>query len=219
MSKETLCPACRQRRGRRACPALGQSICAVCCGTKRLVDIACPADCGYLSSARQHPPAAVQKRRELEGRFLADVVRDLNESQYRLFLFLQMAIAGYAPGAIPALVDRDVADAAQAMAETLDTAARGIIYEHQVASPPAQRLTAELKTALERLRTDGRGPRDADLALTLKTTARGASAAAGALGGARAYLDLLGSLFQAAAPGARRDGPEAAAPASGLILP
>ena len=145
-------------------------------------------------------------------------MQDLNESQYRLFLFLQMAITAYAPSAIPALTDRDVTDAARAMADTLDTAARGIIYAHQVASIPAQRLMAELNTSLETLRKDGRGPRDADVALALKTTAQGAAGAAAALGGGRTYLDLLGSLFQAA-PGAGRERPEAAPPSSGLILP
>jgi hypothetical protein len=218
MTDHTLCPACGQRRGRRACPALGRSICAVCCGTKRLTEIACPADCGYLASARQHPAAAVQKRREMEGRFLAGVVRDLSETPYHLFLFLQMAVVKHAAHAVPALTDADVAAAARAMADTLDTAARGIIYEHQVASLPAQRLATDLKAAIETLAKDGRGPRDADVALALKTTVRGASEAAAALGGDRAWLELLASLFQGSAP----DAPEGDAPAAEpgrIILP
>ena len=218
MTAHTLCPACGQRRGRRACPALGRPICAVCCGTKRLTEIACPADCGYLASARQHPAAAVQKRREIEGRFLADVARDLSEPQYRLFLFLQMAVTTHAARAVPAITDADVAAAARAMADTLDTAARGIIYEHQVASLPAQRLATDLKAALATLAKDGHEPRDADVALALKTTARGASEAAAALGGHRAWLDLLATLFQGATP----DAPAAEAPAaepSRIILP
>ena len=47
-----LCPLCGKRNARRACPALGHLICAVCCGTKRLTEIACPSDCGYLATAR-----------------------------------------------------------------------------------------------------------------------------------------------------------------------
>src|SRR5436190_794862 len=31
------CPLCGQRKARRDCPAVGQRICAVCCGTKRLI--------------------------------------------------------------------------------------------------------------------------------------------------------------------------------------
>ena len=33
------CPVCGQRKARRECPALGQTICTVCCATKRLVEI------------------------------------------------------------------------------------------------------------------------------------------------------------------------------------
>lgn len=221
MRKDT-CPACGQRRARRACPALGRQICAVCCGTKRQVEIACPPDCSYLSSARQHPAAVVQRRHEREARFLAGVVDGLSESQYRLFLFLQMAITGYAPQSIPALVDRDVAEAARAMADTTETAARGIIYEHQATSLPAQRLLTELKTALETLRQNGRGPREGDLALALRCAERAASGAEAALGGGRAYLDLLGNLFRPA-PGEKGPSEPAAAPpgpsSSRLIIP
>src|SRR4029079_6022625 len=51
-----ICPLCGVRRARRGCPALGKQICAVCCGTKRLVEIQCPSDCAYLATAREHPP-------------------------------------------------------------------------------------------------------------------------------------------------------------------
>ena len=52
------CPLCGARKARRACPGVGRDICAVCCGTKRLVEIRCPATCGYLQSARVHPAAS-----------------------------------------------------------------------------------------------------------------------------------------------------------------
>ena len=39
-------------------------ICAVCCGTKRLVQISCPSDCPYLASAREHPPAVLVRQQQ-----------------------------------------------------------------------------------------------------------------------------------------------------------
>jgi len=214
---DTTCPSCGQRRGRRACPALGRQICAVCCGSKRIVEIACPPDCGYLSSARQHPPAVVQRRQEREGRFLAGVVHGLSETQYHLFLFLQMAVARHASQAVPSLVDRDVADAAGALADTAETAAKGIIYEHRSETLPAQRLAAELKAAIESLKTADQAPRDGDLLPALRATAQAAGGAAGALGGDRAYVELVGSLFTPTPEDetASAQGPEK----SGLILP
>src|SRR5213593_1272785 len=43
-----ICPLCSARKGKRACPALRTTICSACCGEKRIVEIACPADCVYL---------------------------------------------------------------------------------------------------------------------------------------------------------------------------
>lgn len=219
MILDTTCPSCGRRRGRRSCPALGREICAVCCGTKRLAEIACPPDCRYLSSARRHPAAVVQRRREREARFLAAVVDGLTEPQYQLFLLTQMTVARFAPGAIPALVDRDVAEAARALADTAETAARGIIYEHQTASLPAQRLLTELRSTLDSLRQGGRGPRESDVTLALRAAERAAATAEAELGGARAYLELLAELF-AAAPTAGDPGAGGAKDTpSGLILP
>jgi hypothetical protein len=180
------------------------------------VEIACPPDCGYLTSARQHPPAAVQRRQEREARFLASVVQGFGEGQYQLFLFLQMTVARCAPQALPALLDRDVADAARALAQTAETAARGIIYEHQTGSLPAQRLAAELKKAIEMLHQGGRAPRQRDLTLALRATERAAAGAAAALGsGDRAYLELVESLFRPVAASAAGDG----TPHTPLIVP
>ena len=59
-----VCPVCGQRKARRECPALRQTICTVCCATKRLVEINCPSECPHLASAREHPAAAVRRRQE-----------------------------------------------------------------------------------------------------------------------------------------------------------
>lgn len=220
MSTPSRCPVCDVRKARRACPALAGPICAMCCGTKRLVEIACPPGCAYLSSARQHPPAALQKRQEREARFLASVAHGLTEPQYRLFLFLQMTVTRYAPDSIPPLRDQDVADAARALADTAETSSRGIIYEHPTSSLPAQRLAAALKAAVETLRQNGREPRSSDLAMALRCTERGAANAERALGGERAYLRLLEEVFRAGPGTAAEDGERAGdARRSGLIIP
>src|SRR5512144_1496237 len=128
------CPLCGARKARRACPALQQEICAVCCGTKRLTEIRCPADCGYLQSARHHPPAMVRRR---------------DERQRAILALVQSVILQHIPNAVPRVVDHDVAEAAAALASSFETAARGIIYEQQPASLPAQRLAADLRQHIE----------------------------------------------------------------------
>jgi hypothetical protein len=139
-----MCPLCSTRKSKRACPALGRDICPVCCGTKRLSEIACPSDCQYLSASRAHPPAVVQRQQERDLRFLLPRISNLTETQYRLLLLLQATVVGHARLALPPLRDADVAEGAATVAATIETARKGIIYEHQAASLPAQRLAAEL---------------------------------------------------------------------------
>ena len=129
-----LCPLCHTRKAKRLCPALGYQICAVCCGTKRLVDIACPSDCGYLSTARIHPPAVIQRQQDLDRAILLPLLQGLSERQARLFLMLAAAASRFRPEALQKLVDDDIAQAAGALASTLETASKGIVYEHRPAS-------------------------------------------------------------------------------------
>ena len=87
-------------------------ICTVCCATKRQVEIQCPADCVYLSSARAHPPAVVQRRQERDVSFILPIVSELTDTQYRLLLLFQSATVAHAEGALPRLRDPDDASGA-----------------------------------------------------------------------------------------------------------
>jgi hypothetical protein len=212
-----ICPSCGQRKARRACPALGASICPVCCGTKRLVDIKCPADCGYLASAREHPAAVVRRRQERDVEQLLPTIRHLTERQYQLFFLFHTTIARVTPDGFTRLVDADVADAAAAVASTLETAARGVIYEHTPSGPPAQALATALKTVLAQIREQGAKVFDREAAIVLRAIERGARGtdAPAAASTSTTYLDLVARLLEVNASAE----PAPAAPASALILP
>ena len=122
-----LCVSCGRRKGKRACPALRGLICTTCCGTKRLKEIACPADCQYLASAQAHPPAAVLRQRERDLPLLASLLTGLNERQGDLLALFASHLRRARVGAIPPLHDEDVREAAGALASTLETAGRGIV--------------------------------------------------------------------------------------------
>ena len=201
MSAET-CPLCRRRRVRRACPALGHQICAVCCGTKRLREIRCPSDCTYLVSARTHPPAVVQRQQERDARFLLPIIDGLGQRQYQLFFVVQSTIHRLAETDEMPVNDDVVRDTAQALAATYETASRGIIYEHRPSSLPAERLARELKPLLEG--KDGQGPvaSERDLVEVLRRVERAATDARKTLDGAtHAYLDLVGRLMRSSSGG------------------
>ena len=217
-----VCPLCGARKARRACPGVNQAICAICCGTKRLVEIRCPPTCGYLHAARAHPAAVEQRQRELDVSVIAPLLRDLTERQQQLFFLLLGVARRQADDPLRPLLDADVADAASALAATYETSARGVIYEHQTRSLPAQRLLGDLQAALADLGRDGRErlvEREAPQALrAIERGVRTMSALPGA--GRTAYLELVGRVLGAASAAAtsRPETPTAAAHA-GLILP
>ena len=128
------CPLCGTRKARRACPALGRDICPLCCGTKRLTEIACPPGCAWLASSKTNPPATVLRQRDRDLRFLAPMLHELPERAYGMLLLLQDVVVRYAATAIPPLRDTDIAEASGMLAATYETASRGIIYEHQATS-------------------------------------------------------------------------------------
>jgi hypothetical protein len=213
------CPSCRERKPKRACPALGQTICTVCCATKREVEINCPPDCVYLASARTNPPAVVQRRHERDVAFILPVVSELTDTQFRLLLLFQSATMKHAATAQPRLRDEDVAEAAATVAATIETARKGIIYEHQAVSVPAQRLASDLTTAVADLGAQagsqlGRLERDA--AVALRRLEQGARTAGTALAGDEppVYLNLLGRMLKE--PDAAAE--ESASAPGGLII-
>jgi hypothetical protein len=190
-----VCVSCGKRKGKRACPALRGLICTTCCGTKRLKEIACPADCQYLASALAHPPAAVLRQRERDLPLLASLLEGLNAPQGDLLALLQGQVRSARAGAIPPLRDEDVRDAAAALASTLETAARGIHYEHQPAWIPAMRLMRGWQESLTEIERRGRAAsvRPSLVAPVLRKIEAAAREAAKtlALDGDAVFLDFL----------------------------
>ena len=217
------CPLCRSRQARRQCPALGQSICPVCCGTKRLVEIACPPDCGYLASARRHPPAQLQRERDRDVSLLWPAISALSERQSRFF-FLFQSLAARLPGdPLRPLRDEDVAAAAAALAGTLESAARGVIYEQQPESLPARQLVASMRAAFDQLVAELQGPRtplERDAAKALRSVEEAARRIGPIVGDAgRGYLALLERVLAPPAPGGAAPEPAEGRRPGGLILP
>jgi hypothetical protein len=202
------CPLCGRQKARRRCPALGQDICPVCCGTKRLTEIQCPSDCAYLTSAREHPPAATLRQQQHDLEVVAGVVRDLNQRQGQLLMLVFTFLVRYEPPPLQPLVDDDVAAAAAALAATFETATRGVIYEHRPASGSAARLIAELKPLLTESGKGAGSAFDRDVAFVLRRVEQAVrDARAQQAEDRRAFLGLLERMMsrmprEAAAPAA-----------------
>lgn len=185
-----------------------------------MTEIQCPVECAYLSSAREHPAAVVRKQQERDAAVLVPSIRHLTERQQQLFYLFHSVIARYTPEGFARLHDDDVAEASGAVASTLETASRGVIYEHSAQSPIAQGLSRAMTTMLEEVRAHGTKVYDSEVAVALRAIERGARETRKALrtDDATAYLTLVARLLHVD----RRPDPghDPASPAqSSIILP
>jgi hypothetical protein len=141
--KSVSCPVCEKRKPGRFCPAKGEKICAVCCGSGREVTIDCPSDCAHLVAAHRYED---QRQRSipadtpfLEVRLPSDTIH----AHQQLMAALAFTIAKFCASQ-PSAADSDVLVALQALAETYKTLGSGIYYE----KPPVQPLQRDLYNAL-----------------------------------------------------------------------
>ena len=170
----------------------------------------------HLTTAREHPAAVVKKQQERDVAALLPSISHLTERQHQLFFLIHSVIARHKPDTFSRLLDEDVAQASAAVAATLETAGKGVLYEHTPASLAAQRLAKDIT------RDAGRGAvaRNEDLRW------RGRRSRCGRSNGARArpidsrredtaYLSLVGRLLHVRSQPA----PEEPKTGSSLILP
>jgi hypothetical protein len=144
VADKQICPICNKRRAERYCPAKGEKICAVDCGTEREVTIDCPVDCSYLIAAHRweqdHPKPIAENEIPFPD---VSVSEDLVHTRQYVLSGLIYTVQVYAMEQRP-LDDSDVFAAVQAMAETRRTLLSGIYYE----KPPDAPLAAGLYLAL-----------------------------------------------------------------------
>ena len=153
----TKCPLCGRRRAKRYCPAKAETICSVCCGRKRLVEIDCPADCQYLVEGERY-----RQEKVVRGRIRREGVRsyvrraELYNLHPELFTLIEGVMAEYAWVKGEGLSNRDLDKALEAAAKTVATEESGLIYRHSSENPVADELSARLLEAIGKLKAAGR---------------------------------------------------------------
>jgi hypothetical protein len=207
------CPLCSERAGKRYCPAKGVQICAVCCGTKREVEIDCPASCGYLKASRDY-----EAEKRVPDAELAAKVQKFDNSfvaKYNPVLDVLSAAVVEERLASPWLVDNDVIEAYKALSATMKTLSSGIYYESLPDGPLRLSLFRRLKTVLDHFmqpdpKTDRRLLKVSEAVDILDFLSFAAQMNSSIRPRTRRYLDWLSEMAGQA---------PAAGQSSGLILP
>jgi hypothetical protein len=143
------CPLCSTRAAKRYCPAKETQICAVCCGTKREIDIDCPSSCTYLKASREYEaekpiiePELMAKVRKYDNSFVHrynHVLMAINQSVIEERM------------AAPWLVDHDVVAVYNCLGTTMKTLSSGIYYESIPEGNVRLSLFRRLKASLDEL--------------------------------------------------------------------
>jgi len=208
------CPICHKRKAKRFCPARGDSICSVCCGTEREVTIDCPSDCPHLIASRRYD----YERKEIDWEKMpfrdTKIEPSFLDDHEALVGALAYSVCVYARDNHD-LVDADVLAAISSLAETYRTLSSGIYYEKPLDYRLQRELYERLKTAVEdskkadAQRTRLGAVRDADVRDALIFLAQLGFTRSNERPKGRAFLDLLRRQFKSE---------ELSKPASNIVL-
>jgi hypothetical protein len=195
------CPICQHRKAKRFCPAKGENICSICCGTEREVTLDCPSDCAYLVASRRYE----LEHREIDWSKVpfADtkIPTAFVAAHQKLMLALSYAVCVYARDN-RTLVDSDVVASLASLAESYRTLSTGIYYEKPPDYVLQRELYERLKAAVEDFRkstAEGaavNGIRDSELRDALIFLTQLGSTRANGRAKGRAFLDFLRGQFK-----------------------
>jgi hypothetical protein len=150
LEKPLACPICQKRKAKRFCPAKGESICSVCCGTEREVSIDCPSDCLYLMASRR----VDEERRKIDWSKIPfpdqKIPSSFARTHEKLLNALVFSICGFARDN-SSLADSDVIATTTALAEAFQTLTKGIYYEKRPPYALQAGLYEAMKTTLRDL--------------------------------------------------------------------
>ena len=150
--RDMKCPLCEQRKGKRFCPAERTSICAQCCGEKRMIEIDCPESCDYLKSGRERESEQEYRR------FLRTADEPTRQKYFRVLsrleevvVYLEILIAEERR-TVRDLADTDVMQALDLLIATLRTEDSGVLYERTSENLRVEGLRRALAEDLRSLR-------------------------------------------------------------------
>ncbi len=135
------CLLCDKRKPKRYCPAKRTSICTVCCGEKRGVEINCPLDCQYyVEGLKQHQQKMMQQRIKKEGAGSYVRKAELYKHNPELFAHLEKGFVAIFR-ADKHLTNKDLVTGLDLAMKTIETEKKGLLYQHQSGNTYADEIS------------------------------------------------------------------------------
>lgn len=135
------CVLCDKRKPKRYCPAKRTTICPVCCGEKRGIEINCPLDCQYyVEGQKHHQQKMMQQRIKKDGARSYVRKAELYKHNPELFAHLEKGFVGIFR-ADKNLTNKDLASGLELAHKTIETEKKGIIFQHQSGNSYADEIS------------------------------------------------------------------------------
>ncbi|MBN2317459.1 MAG: hypothetical protein JXR49_00185 [Acidobacteria bacterium] len=147
------CAVCNTRKAKRPCPALGRdgSICPLCCGEKRILELDCPETCEYLKAGREHESAEFGKRLRSQDPVQQEKSKRILAENQDVVAHLEYTIAQQRL-TIRDLTDEDVSKAVNILLDDYRTEYKGILYKRNSDDLRVEPIRMELRDILEAYR-------------------------------------------------------------------
>lgn len=71
------CVKCKEKKGKRHCPALGTYLCSLCCGQLREKEIRCPQNCSYLITHKPYQESRIIEKTQASFKKPAPLEEDI----------------------------------------------------------------------------------------------------------------------------------------------
>ncbi len=148
------CMLCDKRKPKRYCPAKRTSICTVCCGEKRGVEINCPLNCQYyVEGQKQHQQKMMQQRIKKEGARSYVRRAELYKNNPELFAYLEKGFVDIFR-ADKSLTNKDLVSGLDLAMKTLETEKKGLLYQHQSGNQYADEISNHVLSIVSHFKDD-----------------------------------------------------------------
>lgn len=146
------CPICERRAPKRFCPAKGENICAICCGTNREVTIACTPACPHLVAAHRYE---IEHRKPLDPKDVPfpdlELSVEILRRNQELLSALGLSILKFVRENTTAN-DPEILAALTVLAETYRTLESGIYFAREPDAPLPRALCRQLSEFLQEIK-------------------------------------------------------------------
>lgn len=150
------CYLCKKRKAKRKCPALGASICSLCCGSLRGKQINCPDDCIFLSKHKPYQDKRFIEKKSSSTQKTLYPEQDILQDERLAWLVFNIENTLMKAGKNKGITDKDILFSLDYAREKIEKQKSLLILPDERASKPKNDLGEAVFLTVENCRYEKR---------------------------------------------------------------